>query len=87
MLFFGWFDLYWLIMPEVPADAMTAKTYMEVVEAHADASTHIFNPLNFTMLAGVGGIYLWMTIRRMRGSTLLAIRDPRLHEGLSFENQ
>ena len=87
MLFFGWFDLYWLIMPVVPADAMTAKTYMEVVEAHADASTHIFNPLNFTMLAGVGGIYLWMTIRRMRGSTLLAIRDPRLHEGLSFENQ
>ena len=39
------------------------------------------------MLAGVGGTFLWLTIRRMRNTTLLAIRDPRLHEGLAFENQ
>ena len=87
MLFFGWFDLYWLVMPVIPEEAMSAKTYMEVVEANADEPTHLFNPLNFTMLAGVGGCFLWLTIRRMRNTTLLAIRDPRLHEGLAFENQ
>jgi hypothetical protein len=87
MLFFGWFDLYWLVMPVIPMDAMTAKTYMEVVEANANEPTHLFNPLNFTMLAGVGGTFLWLTIRRMRNTTLLAIRDPRLHEGLAFENR
>ena len=66
---------------------MTAKTYMEVVEAHVNDTTGITNPVNFTMLAGVGGIYLWMTIRRFRNNRLLAIRDPRLPEGLAFENQ
>jgi len=87
MLAFAWLDLFWLVMPVIPLDMMTAKTYMEVVEAHANDTTGITNPLNFTMLAGVGGIYLWMTIRRFRGHRLLAIRDPRLHEGLAFENQ
>lgn len=87
MLFFGWLDLYWLVMPTIPEEIFTAKTYMEVVESQADATTHFFNPLNFTMLAGIGGVYLWMTIRRFRSQRLLAIRDPRLREGLSFENQ
>lgn len=87
MLAFAWLDLFWLVMPVIPLDMMTAKTYMEVVEAHANDTTGITNPLNFTMLAGVGGVYLWMTIRRFRGHRLLAIRDPRLHEGLAFENQ
>ena len=87
MLAFAWLDLFWLIMPVIPLDFMTAKTYMEVVEAHANDTTGITNPINFTMLAGVGGIYLWMTIRRFRSHRILAIQDPRLREGLSFENQ
>ena len=37
--------------------------------------------------AGVGGAWLWLTVRRVRATRLLAIRDPRLHEGLAFENQ
>ena len=60
---------------------------LEVVEAIADEPTHLVHPLNFTMLAGVGGCFLWLTIRRMRNTTLLAIRDPRLHVGLALENQ
>ena len=87
MLAFAWLDLFWLVMPVIPLDIMTAKTYQEVVEAHANDTTGITNPLNFTMLAGVGGIYLWMTIRRFRNHRLLAIKDPRLPEGLAFENQ
>ena len=87
MLAFAWLDLFWLVMPVIPMDIMTAKTYMEVVEAHVNDTTGITNPVNFTMLAGVGGIYLWMTIRRFRNNRLLAIRDPRLPEGLAFENQ
>ena len=87
MLAFAWLDLFWLVMPVVPEDAYSAKTYLEVVEAHAGDSTGIFNPINYTMLAGVMGIFIWMTVRRFRANRLLAIHDPRLHEGLSFENQ
>ncbi|MCP4837720.1 MAG: quinol:cytochrome C oxidoreductase [Phycisphaera sp.] len=87
MLAFAWLDLFWLVMPVVPEDAMTAEKYMDVVEAHMNDTTGLANPLNFTMLAGVGGVFVWLTIRRFRGNRLLAIRDPRLHEGLSFENQ
>ena len=87
MLAFAWLDLFWLVMPVVPEDAYSAKTYLEVVEAHVGDSTGIFNPINYTMLAGVMGIFIWMTVRRFRANRLLAIHDPRLHEGLSFENQ
>ena len=87
MLAFAWLDLFWLVMPVIPLDIMTAKTYMEVVEAHVNDTTGITNPINFTMLAGVGGIYLWMTMRRFRKYRVLAIKDPRLPEGLAFENQ
>jgi hypothetical protein len=87
MLAFAWLDLFWLIMPTIPAEVFTAKTYMEVIEAQADATTGITNPLNATMLLGIGGGYVWLTIRRVRNTRLLAIRDPRLHEGLGFENQ
>ncbi|MBC04444.1 MAG: hypothetical protein CMJ34_14255 [Phycisphaerae bacterium] len=87
MLAFAWLDLFWLVMPVIPMDIMTAETYMEVVEAHVNDTTGITNPLNFTMLAGVGGLYIWMTMRRFRNHRLLAIRDPRLSESLAFENQ
>ncbi|MCH2161634.1 MAG: hypothetical protein MK085_07135 [Phycisphaerales bacterium] len=87
MLAFGWLDTFWLVMPVVPEDAYVAETYMDVVEAHANDSTNLFNPINFTMLAGFVGIFTWMTLRRMRSVPLVAERDPRLHEGLAFENQ
>ena len=87
MLAFAWLDLFWLVMPVIPMDIMTAETYMEVVEAHVNDTTGITNPLNYTMLAGVGGFYIWMTMRRFRNHRLLAIRDPRLSESLAFENQ
>ena len=87
MLAFAWLDLYWLIMPTIPEEIFTAKTYAEVLEAQSDATTGLSNPLNYTMLAGIGGAWLWLTVRRVRATRLLAIRDPRLHEGLAFENQ
>ena len=87
MLAFNWLDMFWLVMPVVPEDAYTAKTYMEVIEAHQGDSTHLFNPLNFTMLAGFLGLFVWMTMRRMRTVPLVAEKDPRLNEGLAFENQ
>ena len=87
MLVFHWLDTFWLVMPEVPMDAYTAKSYLEVVEAHQDESTNLFNPLNFTMLAGFLGLFVWLTMKRMRSVPLVAAKDPRLAEGLSFENQ
>ena len=87
MLAFGWLDTFWLVMPVVPADIYEAKSYMDLVETHSGDSTNIFNPINYTMLAGFVGIFGWMTIRRMRSVPLVAERDPRLHEALAFENQ
>jgi hypothetical protein len=87
MLIFHWLDMFWLVMPVVPEDAYTAKTYMDVIEAHEGDSTQLFNPLNFTMLSGCFGIFVWLTIRRLRKVSLVAAGDPRLKEGIGFENQ
>ena len=87
MLAFGWLDTFWLVMPVVPEDIYNAKSYMEVIEAHSGDSSNITNPINFTMLAGFAGFYVWLTMRRMRTVPVVAERDPRIQEGLSFENQ
>ena len=87
MLIFHWLDMFWLVMPVVPEDAYTAETYMDVIEAHEGDSTHLFNPLNFTMLCGCFGVFAWLTIRRLRSVSLIAAGDPRLKEGIGFENQ
>ena len=87
MLVFHWLDLFWLVMPTVPEDAYSAPSYMAVVEAHANDSTHLFNPLNFTMAAGFLGVFVWMTLRRMRRVPLVPLHEPRLAEAVGFENQ
>ena len=60
---------------------------VDVIEAHEGDSTHLFNPLNFTMLCGCFGVFSWLTIRRLRNVSLIAEGDPRLKEGIGFENQ
>lgn len=86
MLLFSWFDLYYLIMPQIPADLATAESYSAFMEAHADKGPDLLNPLNLTMLLGLGGIYLWATLARMERTPLLCRRDPWLKDAIKFEN-
>jgi hypothetical protein len=86
MLAFAWLDLYYLVMPEVPATLGTAESYEAFMAEHAGLSTGLGNPLNLTMLAGLGGIYLWATLVRMEKTPLLCRRDPWLRDAVAFEN-
>jgi hypothetical protein len=45
MLCFHYVDLYWLIMPEIPHDIGTFKTYGEISAKYADTPSHFGNPV------------------------------------------
>jgi hypothetical protein len=86
MLFFGWFDTYWLVIPEIPHDISSFDTYAAMAEAHASESTGLLRPINWFMLAGMLGIFAWFTIGRLRSHPLLCRKDPWINESLRFEN-
>lgn len=86
MLFFGWYDTYWLVMPEVPHDIARFDTYAAAAEAYASETTGLLRPINWIMLAGMLGIFAWFTIGRLRSHPLLCRKDPWIKDSLRFEN-
>jgi hypothetical protein len=86
MLCFHFVDLYWLIMPEIPHDLASMKSYREFSEKYADASTHFGNPVNFLLALGAFGAVVAGTITALSRAALVPTRDPRLNESLRFEN-
>ncbi|MSR28668.1 MAG: quinol:cytochrome C oxidoreductase [Phycisphaerales bacterium] len=86
MLAFAWIDLYWLVMPVVPADAATFDTYDALNLAYSTTTTGLSNPLNYLVLAGFLGISIGTSTRRLSQGSVLCRRDPRLAESLRFEN-
>lgn len=86
MLFFAWLDLYYLIMPEIPAGLPTATSYNQLVAENTHVRTGLVDPLPWLMLIGVGGIFVGCTLRTLAGQALVPVRDPRLAESLAFEN-
>ena len=87
MLFVGWMDLYWLIQPEVPVGLEHVKRYSELDAAFPEhTATHLLQPTNWLLLAGMVGLYGMMTIRELRRAPLLCVKDPRVGESLAFEN-
>lgn len=86
MLFFGWFDTYWLVMPEIPHDISTFETYAALSEAYASETTGVLRPVNWFMLAGMVGFFAWFTIGRLRSHPLICRKDPWIKESLRFEN-
>jgi hypothetical protein len=87
--------MYWLVMPQVPATLLEqATTHQELWDAvgrdqaSAQSLYRYFEPhlLDLTCLAGLVGLCVFATIRRMTKSSLIPVGDPRLHESLAFEN-
>lgn len=86
MLLFAWLDLYWLIMPEIPTDLGTYETYDAMATAHAGTSSHLADPVNWLILAGMLSLVGGFTLMRLREHPLVCRRDPRLEESLHFHN-
>ena len=86
MLFFGWFDTYWLVMPEIPHDLASFETYAAASEAYASETTGLLRPINWFMLVGMLGIFAWFTIGRLRSHPLICRKDPWIEESVHFEN-
>ncbi len=89
MLLMHFVDVYWLVMPHVPADALAnAQTYQELEQLTADSGSLGFAPhlLDLTCLVGMLGVFIAITALRLRKCALMPMQDPRLSESLSFEN-
>ncbi len=70
LLVMHWLDLYWLIMPEYD-HALTAIP---------------FSLLDLSCLVGIGGFFIAAWAWFLRRCSLIAEKDPRLAESLTFEN-
>ncbi|MAJ46549.1 MAG: hypothetical protein CBC35_04495 [Planctomycetes bacterium TMED75] len=86
MLFFGWFDVYWLVMPMIPHDLASFATYDAAAEAYASERTGIFRPVNWLLLVGMLSIFAGVTIGRLRSHPLVCRKDPWLDKSVGFEN-
>lgn len=71
LLVMHWIDLYWYVMPQLrPEDTHSAP----------------FHVLDVTSFLGIGGIFLAAVAFMGKKRSLVAVKDPRLTEALSFEN-
>ena len=86
MMFFV--DIYWLVMPVVPEEAISsAKTYHELASnITASEIGYGFSIVNFTCLIAMVSMVLGGTLINLRKCNLVATEDPRLGEALHFEN-
>jgi len=87
MLCFHYVDLYWLIMPEIPHDIGTFKTYGEISAKYADTPSHFGNPVNFLLAIGALAAVAAGTLGTLSRVSLVPKQDPRLAESIRFENQ
>lgn len=101
MLFIHLVDMYWLVMPKVPAAIGEYDSYRALADA-VYQNTLLgkghpqFNPaldvnygwdiMSATCVAGLFGLVILGTAWRLSGVSLIPHRDPRLHESLAFEN-
>ncbi len=90
MLLMHYVDMYWLVMPRIPAETLAqSETYEQLIATVRDSGNDLgFHPsiLDLTCLIGLGGIAIALTARRLRDCALIPTRDPRLGESLAFEN-
>jgi hypothetical protein len=74
-----WIDMFYLVMPHnLPAEAGTEA------QAAPLLLTDVLQCL--TALVGIGGVFGWAVLNRMRSAALVPLRDPRLPESLAFHN-
>ncbi len=90
LLMMHYVDMYWLVMPRIPADLLaSAETYRGFLDAVRESGNDLgFHPhiLDLTCLLGLGGVAVALTARRLRDCALIPTQDPRLGESIAFEN-
>ena len=90
LLLMHYVDMYWLVMPVVPAHEMAAATTIVGLEATLvrDGIDLGYHPhlVDLTCLLGVAGLFMASVVHRLRACALIPLHDPRLSEALSFEN-
>jgi len=91
MLLLHFVDVYWLVMPHVPAEAIAASTtYGQVARQVAAGGGELvgYHPhlMDLTCLIGLVGLLAAGTAHRLRRCALIPLGDPRLGESLAFEN-
>jgi len=86
MLVVHWLDLYWLVVPKIPADIYYMESYEQLATTYAGQPTGLASLSNWTILVGMVGLMVGATVRSLRTCALVPVRDPRLGESLSFEN-
>jgi hypothetical protein len=86
MLFMQAVDLFYLVMPVVPHDALhEAESYTQVAARFADVSIGL-TPVHIMAAVGMLSLLLAGTAINLRKGPLIPVRDPRLDESLAFEN-
>lgn len=74
-----WIDMFYLVMPHnLPAESGREA------QAAPLLLTDVLQCL--TALVGIGGVFGWAVLNRMRSAALVPLRDPRLPESLAFHN-
>lgn len=90
MIFLHLVDIYWLVMPKVPLEAMREAPagQLRVLEQSVTNAQLGFQPGLIDLACAVGLLALIIagTARRLGNVPLIPERDPRLHESLAFEN-
>jgi hypothetical protein len=83
-------DIYWLVIPSVPEDAIhNAISYPELVEEIAAGTVSVgygWHLINFTCVAGMLSLLVAGTAFNLRKCALVPLSDPRLSESMTFEN-
>ena len=83
-------DMYWLVMPVVPEEALAqATSYNQLAGWASEGEIEIgygWSILNFTCLFGMVAMVCGGTLINLRSCNLVATADPRLNEALQFEN-
>jgi len=72
MLAFCWFDLYWIVAPELDR----GNLHLSLL----DIAEHL------SIFVGIGGIFVSVVMRRAAQASIRAMRDPRLDDSLAYEN-
>lgn len=90
MLLLHYLDLYWLVKPMVPHQAVAeAGDYSELARRAASEPKLVgydWTIQDLSCLAAVGGLFVAGTVRRLQKASLIPEQDPRLGESLAFEN-
>jgi hypothetical protein len=87
MLFMNAVDIYWLVMPKVPLEAMReAQTLPALLKSVTDQQLgYSPNLIDVACIIGLFGLIIAGTAKRLGNVSLIPERDPRLPESLAFE--